>query len=242
MKTSRDEVLTGSFVLTPHDLSGLHDHLRKWITNFSFKTDNQDSLSREFSTLKDLLQFENPPQKNILSLRILGYSTDFKTKFSIVFSGEASRNISISIAGDEEAVASMSASFDETLAAVRPWYSLLGQANFYAITYAIVLVPAAVIVFSVAFGIVKLTSSRPVDAVYVMYSVMKGLSLGMLPPILGFVFHQIQRKVFPMGVFAIGQGAKRHKDRETIRTVVVVAFTVSLVSSIVAGLLFTLWR
>jgi hypothetical protein len=41
-----------------------------------------------------------------------------------------------------------------------------------------------------------------------------------------------------MGVFALGQGAKRHKDKDIIRTGVIIAFVVSFISSMTVALIF----
>jgi hypothetical protein len=54
--------------------------------------------------------------------------------------------------------------------------------------------------------------------------------MGFLPQLIGSAFNWIRDKAFPKTVFAIGQGAKRHSDKEVLRTVVIVGFVVSLVA------------
>ncbi len=51
-------------------------------------------------------------------------------------------------------------------------------------------------------------------------------------------FNNLYLSIFPKGVFAMNQGLKRHKDKEVIRTVVVLGFIISFVSSLVVSLLF----
>ncbi len=240
MKTSREERLTQAFVLTESDLKKLHDHLSKWFTSLSFRITCKDNLNREFLTLDELLRFENPPKRSILSLRIKGNSRDQSVSLSATFTDDASRNINISIEGDEVDVVSQSDLFEETLAGIKPWYSPLARANFYVIMYAIVLIPAVIVMFIIGFGMINVVEDSPsLSMTTVIYKIIEGMFFGLLPPFFGFLLHKIQRPIFPMGVFALGQGAKRDRDKETMRTAVVLGFVISLLSSIVVTLLFT---
>ncbi len=242
MEVTREERLTQAFVLTGTDLKNLHTHLQRWVTNFSFDIMCHDSLTREFSTLDELLRFENPPKKDVKTLRIRAHSDDHQNRVLITLDRDSSRNVYIYIEGNEESAVAMNDSIEEALTAVKPWYSQLAGINIYIVLLAIVLVPSATVVFLVALGLVKLTAAPSFGLVASVTSIMKGLALGMMPLVFGFVLHKIQSKVFPMGVFAIGQGAKRYRDKEIVRTIVVVAFFISLVSSIITTLIFTVWR
>jgi hypothetical protein len=242
MKTSREERLTQAFVLTVNDIRKTHDYLQKWVDEFSFEIFCADSLNREFATLEELSKFENPPKKSIKSLRLKGYSRDRKTSAWVALDTSSSRNIYISVEGDEDAVATINDSFENTLAAIKPWYALLARTDFTLVLSALVIVPAIIIVLSIGLGIVKLRSDPSFDFASGLQSFYKGVTFWLIPFILGFILNRIRYTTFPMGVFAIGQGAKRHKDKEIMRTVVIVGFFISLVSSIVATLLFMVWR
>lgn len=242
MKTSREERLTQAFVLTESDLKKLHYHLRKWVTSLSFRITSKDNLNREFLTLDEFLRFENLPKRNILSLRIQGNSRDPSVSLSATFTDDVSRNINISIEGDEVAVVSLSDLFEETLAGIRPWYSSLARANFYVIIYAIFLIPALILMLLIGFGMIKVIEDSPsLSMTTAIKIIIKGMFFGLLPPFVGFLLHKIQRPIFPMGVFALGQGAKRHRDKEMMRTVVVLGFLISLLASILVTLLFSHW-
>jgi hypothetical protein len=54
----------------------------------------------------------------------------------------------------------------------------------------------------------------------------------------GCLFYNIKEKFFPLGVFAIGQGDKRHRDKEIIRTVIIIGFFISLIAGIISYLIF----
>lgn len=67
--------------------------------------------------------------------------------------------------------------------------------------------------------------------------------VGLLIGVLGVLttatwgLNRLRDLYFPVATFAIGQGARRHQLRETIRWVVVVGFLVSLAASVFVGLL-----
>jgi hypothetical protein len=48
---------------------------------------------------------------------------------------------------------------------------------------------------------------------------------------------RLLRKAFPMGVFLIGQGLKRHQDTDLLRTVVILGFLVSVVAGVLVSVL-----
>jgi hypothetical protein len=95
MKVSREDSLTQPFVLAADDLENLQNHLQKWVTNFNYEIISKDSLKREFSTLGDLLGFENPPSKDIETLRLRGSSNDLEARVWVKFDKDVRRNIFI---------------------------------------------------------------------------------------------------------------------------------------------------
>jgi hypothetical protein len=92
----------------------------------------------------------------------------------------------------------------------------------------------------ITIGIIKLDSNQSLSPVIVIHSIFKGLLWGFTPPVFGYIFSWIQKTYFPMGSFAIGQGVKRNKDKEIIRTVIIIGFSLSLIAAIIAALIFAL--
>lgn len=232
MKVSRDERLTKPYVLEATDLEVLCNRLQKWFASFSFEITSKDSLKREFSTLDGLLQFENAPSKDIQTLRISGYSKDLQTRIWLKFDKGLTRNVYVVIEGDEESATDISEIVEDRLAAMRPWYSVLAKSNF---------IPVVVFNWMVLFLVLTLIRK-------ISHQVQPNFSLSLtvliiISTIVGIVsaliFNFSKQAVFPMGVFALGQGAKRHKDKDIIRTGVIIAFLVSLVSSVIASLMLS---
>jgi len=239
VKVSREESLTQAYVLEASDLESLCIRLETWLTKFRFETTNKDSLKREFSTLTELLQFENPPNKDIHTLRISGYSKDLETRVWVRFDKDLVRNIFISMEGDEETAMSINETIENRLAAMKPWYAFLSRQESALLFWCLILLVgiSGTIVGLLSGKLPKEGWSGVFSSVYVFLLIIPFL----LGVVLARIFDRVKLSIFPMGVFALGQGAKRNKDKEIIRTVVVVAFFISLVSSIVATLILALW-
>ncbi|MDX6557950.1 MAG: hypothetical protein QOF72_999 [Blastocatellia bacterium] len=242
MKVSRQESLAQPFVLTGADLERLSLRLRNLANRISFEIECKDKLKREFATLQELLDFENPPSKEIQSLRIMASSEDLNTRIWLKLENDTARNIFVSIEGDESAALSANDSLEEIFSAIRPWYSRLSRTDFYLVLTIILMTPLLVLLLGMALGLVKINPNEPFSLQAALPGIVRGSLIGIAPLVFGAMLNRVKRTLFPIGVFAIGQGAKRHKDKEIIRTLVVVAFFVSLASSVLATSLFAFWR
>jgi|GEM_PF-4059025 len=239
IKASKEILLTQPYVLTAGELSKLYDSLEQLSLKPKLEIQCADGIEREFSGLGDLLNFENPPNKDIQRLRIRARSEDLKTYVSIKLDNSRWHNIALSVEGREEDVIQMSEQVDERLAAMRPWYSFWARFDMSWL-------PG--ILFATFFAGVALATyirrgdqPAPKSPNYSFGDWSLIILLGLTPTILGFLLNRVRRGTFPMGVFAIGQGEKRHTDKEVLRTVVFVGFIISFLSSIVATLLFMLF-
>lgn len=117
---------------------------------------------------------------------------------------------------------------------MKPWYSFLARTESGILFWLFILLVYLSLVASNAFAW-KLQFSGTFSITTIVFSAISGA-------ILSVIFSKLKLAMFPMGVFALGQGAKRHKDKEIIRTGIIVAFAISLMSSMLATLLFSLWR
>jgi hypothetical protein len=242
MKVSREDSLTQAFVLGGEDLENLRSRLETSVSKLSLEIKCKDSLKREFTTVQELVQFENSPPKEISALRVMGLSDDLKTHFWVRFENDSPRNIFLSIQADEAVAVLINDAIEETLSAIKPWYSVVARADLFWVLTAVILGPSLLLMLAVAVGIIKIDPSQPFPFSAALPTLIRGSLIGLVPLVLGVVLNRMKRSVFPMGVFTIGQGAKRHKDKEMVRTVIVVAFFVSLASSLIATLFMALWR
>jgi hypothetical protein len=229
MKVSRDEFLTRPYVLTADDLTKLCGSLGSSVDKILFKVECADKLEREFPSLEELLRFENPPKKDIQSLRIIARSKE-ETFTLIKFDKSPIRNIYVLVESNEESVINISDSLEERLAAMKPWYGFLAHLKIWLLIN--------LVLFLLFIGIflpklIRATDFSKLSAPFYALAIIAVIAGAYL----GVISTNKYQVVFPMGVFAIGQGVKRHKDKELIRTTVIIAFFISLVSSIIASLI-----
>lgn len=238
MKTTREERLTQPYVLEPGDLERICADLSSYVDTISFELECRDRLKRQFENLEELLTFENPPKKDIKTLRLTARSNKREIWIWLKLDKDARSNILIHIEADEVATTTLSECLDERLAAMKPWYGRIAKMQLYKLytllTAFLGLMLGSILVFAVAFG--KISFADPSNAIGAL---ALGALIGLTVLILLTFLDRLKLSLFPMGAFTIGQGAKRHKNKELVRTSVVIAFFVSLAASIVAALIIS---
>ena len=238
MKVSRDARLTQAFVLEGADLQALVQHLRTWAATFRFEALCADSLTRHFESVEEVLDFENPARREMEVLHIRAYSEDHCTTFSLKLDRDTRSNVYFTVEG-EETIASQTNQFvEERLSSMKPWYSLLARTNFIFVLSIIVSALSSGVLIATAFLSPTTATGQSTTARSVVQALLIGVGFGFAPLLLGYLLNRFCSKFFPMGAFALGQGIKRHRDKEFLRSTVIVGFAVSFVASIIAAIFF----
>jgi hypothetical protein len=235
MKVSRQESVTQPFVLGHRDLEKFVTRAEMWLSTFKFEINCKDKLKREFSTLPELFQFENSPTKDIRALRIFGMSKNTQTHLWLKLDKDFARNIFISLEADEAEADGLNEAIEDLLSVTKPWYAVVARAESWIIFWFLLSIISGIMsVSNFAAGKIHLAdfANWKIIVVLIVAIVATG--------IFHIIITKLRLAIFPMGVFAIGQGTKRHKDKELMRTGIVVAFAVSLAASIIATFIFAL--
>ena len=230
LKASRESKITQAFVMTTDDLTRIVSLLTEKFPRVSISAKCADGIERTFSSLDDFASYENPPSKELLSVRVRATSQDFDGACIVRLDNDEVFNVYLNVDADEDAVLALSSGFNERLAAMRPWYYKLSSVTasmwpLYApFVILFVIIPNA---RSFVQGKLSLPSFN-----YPVWFYMVVLSLTVLASLFYLYLDKLRHRWFPMGVFCMGQGQKRHSDREIIRTGVIVAFAVSIRASV----------
>lgn len=123
MKTTYDDSRLSPFVLTATDLQKTYEAIKQYVPEPQIEAECADRLKRRFSLL-ELLQFENPPSKDILSLHIFSYSPG-GTILSLRLNRKAYLNYSLHIQGEEKEVIELREIISDRLSARRPWCAFI---------------------------------------------------------------------------------------------------------------------
>lgn len=242
MQTTKNEHITQAFILTP-------DEIQKLLTLFSvntvsFKTTSVDKLEREFQSVDDLIQFESPPAKRITSLWI--YSFTAASKMSVWFHDRDSSNIYVTVEGEEEDVIRFLDGLCVRLQSMKPWYAFIARIGPLLIPF--LLVQSILIALAIRNAFHNQTTLPQLGTALssVRVSMLMLALLGVLALLvagsaaLGGIQNlltRLLRRAFPMGVFLIGQGLKRHQEKELLRSIVILGFLVSVVAGVVVTVL-----
>ncbi len=223
MKISRDQYIERPFVLKAADLQVLEAALAEMAAKPKYEIKCKDSLNRHFSSLDELLAFDNTAARQILSLRLTATTEDRSVYFSLRFENKYFATIHVGLDGDPTAVTAFSETVDARLEAMRPSYWPLARFNFLNAFLAISIVIAILLTVAPSKALTYVSFSGAIAIIGLMTAV---------GPIVLYGLNALRSAVFPMGVFAIGQGGKRHKDMGTIRTWVLLAFAVGVLASL----------
>jgi len=238
MSVNYSEELSQAFVVGPEELKKLAELLQKRIGEVSISADCTDKIQREFSTVEELIDYENPKSKRIGRI-YLSAREGFEKSSTIAFrdSSSFSEGVSISITASEDVVVQLKDKMLDIVAGTRPWYNLLARFDsatltgfvFYLLLLVVVIILGTFIAFK--FGFIS-DSKEEIEFGDQLEAVISVTSV--IFSIVYFVyFPKLLKWIFPSGVFTIGQEKSRFETLKRVQWSVVIAFMVSLAAGVV---------
>jgi hypothetical protein len=193
-----------------------------------------DGTTRRFDDVAGLKRYENSRRAAIIQLSISGRSDDAQRYVTVDLGKRYAWDTaaSISVSGNGPAVESAVEKLQDILESMRPWYATLSRIDFVKILFLawclmVGLAFAYVAVYR-RWGDVRWGESifelRAVYPVLLTYCVAYSLNL-------------LRSRIFPVCVFALGQGKRRHERAEYLRGGVVLAFLVGVAASAVVSII-----
>ena len=107
MEASYSTTLETAFVIRPEELTRLVKLLETHVGKVKCRADCSDGISRDFSNINDLVQYENPRSKEIVCIKLTARSVDFSKNATIDLSGSKWRSIYLDFSADEDAVSGL---------------------------------------------------------------------------------------------------------------------------------------
>lgn len=233
MKMEKEETWSRPFVLTADEIKKIVKHFAH-ADKIIFKVTCNDKATREFASVAELLNFENVPGKEIKSLGINVFS-GYRVVTLINFAARSFYNVKINVEGEEANVSKTIEYFQERLHAIKPWYSFMHRST--KVSY-IIDVLIQLILLAPLFKIFYPLIYAGLGNNFLNYLLIFMPGLIVINMLTLWIWGKIKDYAFPSGVFAIGQGMKRHIDKENIRNTVIIGSLVSLVTSIVVTIMF----
>jgi hypothetical protein len=239
VEAKKETELNLAFVLLKKDLSRLNEIVRGYLgsnADVSFRVTCANNTTLTWDSITPVHDYDNARKKQIDKLVISGTSENRKKRVSIVL--KRTRNpyivpIEITVTGEDVTEASVQNTFqslEETCEGMAPWFGWVATVNILKVLLYCLLTLIIAAGLGVAhYGIEHVFPSGPRTAINILIGAVAGW---VVPSILHYIHHQY----FPKGTFAIGQGERRHQNAEVIRIGIIVAFLVSVASSVAVGL------
>jgi hypothetical protein len=234
MKLSRSNFETRAFVLNWASLKKLHSSIAERFPKVIITAKCVDKLDREFASLKELDDFNNPARAAIIELKIAGKDFERDQRFSIVLSNERRSNVWVLLDAEEEDAIVLNNLATDTIESLRPWYAWIARADWYWLVFVVWLgTQLALMVFKLALAGDKIiTFTFLGSSTTTGKEVLQSFLITFIQLAFGLLLNSVRDRFFPIGFFAIGQGELRHSSAEVIRTVLIAGFVVSIVSSV----------
>lgn len=237
MKTNKDTSLRQCFVLTVRDVTKLCDALVDFSQDIKIEIKCANGLNRSMETLGDLLKFENPPNKEIRELVLSARTNDYDRSARLRFMSADYSAIWLSLDGPEDAVVKLNSLLEDLIPSLKPWYTPLVRLDFIIMGFLVLVAAYVGLLVSAATGVIAnvKTSESDLKSTAIAWLLIFAIVVGLL--VFGWMLNRSRKMIFPIGVFALGQGQKRHTEKEWLRSTVIVGFFVSLAAGIVVLLL-----
>jgi len=234
MNISRLDRETSVFVLRWADIEKLFGSIAKFLPKIAISASCSDRLDRAFSDIEELKKFSNSQRAAIVELKFVAFDEKLSQRFSVSFSNDERHNVRISLDANESVAIQVNDLYQDFLDSVRPWYSWIARADWYLVVFGIWMFLQLGVIAIALFRATSFSFDWPKDGVPGKVY-LKAFFLSMLPIFIGIAMNRVRNKFFPTGTFAFGDGENRHNRNEVIRTVLIAALAISIVSSLVVS-------
>jgi hypothetical protein len=217
------------------------------VGNLSIKAHCSDGVQRDFADVEALIDYDNVRSREISRLGLDSRSDDFQKQASVRLSSGPLSSVDFSFtAQSDKLVVEVRQDVLALINELRPWYGIVATVDTLVaslVAFTVLLVGGVVgLLLGIALGFISVTSgssspSAPIDRRTAAYGLAVFALVGLVWALSG-----LKNRLFPVSIFAIGEGLPRHQSQETWRWVVVVGFLVSLVASLVGSLSVAFFR
>lgn len=241
MKIKKNKELRLGFVVDSSALGRLESILGSADNKMELSVYLADGTSYEFNNIKDVLNLQNSKNRPIKRIHVETFFQDGARATVSFRDHDLLDTIEYNLTGEEKDVLYLADKLDEWIGSIKPWYSRIATVDFVLFLFgSIVVVFAAMILIT---GIVMLIRG---DFFTPVSESDEGLPTGtgfmiifffVLSSGIAMLANIIRSKIFPVAIFAIGDGVQRHRQLERWREMVGGGFILSILASIFAGLI-----
>jgi hypothetical protein len=230
MDASRKGQLGAAFVMHDSDVEALHKLLKDFGEEVVYTITCKDGISLKFVDVEKLVAFENPRNNRIVKFAAWVVNREPPRHAYMLLDSHWTQNVYLDIEGSEHMTKKLNEGLSTWLDGMRPWYWWLARGNPF--TFSIVILLLCSSFFFTGWWCHRLGSAlRPFSFGPILISgLVTGGSFWLLA--MGLL------RGFPAGVFATGQGKRRHEVHDRLRWLAIIGFPISIIASVIAAVIF----
>ncbi|MEN5312391.1 hypothetical protein [Pseudomonas koreensis] len=209
--------------MTQRDVKKIWDLLEDAGLEVEATLECADGISRKTKSITEIFDYDNLPRAEIKTLRLSGFSSEVRSFSTISLGSDRSTKVTCSLNGHVDKVAEMRIKLMDIVDGMKPWYDLLARVDFSLLALGFFMFWGLFFSF---LGSGK--SKAEIAPIQAFYSTSIAIGAFAAIALAGWVMTRLRSKYFPIAVFEIGHGLKRHEFAEKVRWGVVVAFVVGL--------------
>jgi hypothetical protein len=228
MEASRKGHLGAAFVIHDADLEALNRLLKDFGDDIEYTITGKDGISLTFTDVNKLRAFENPRKKRIVNFSARVVNREPYRRAYLSLDSHWTHNVYVNIEGSQHMTTKLNEEISTWLDGMRPWYWWLARGNPLTFSILILLLCSLVFLDSWWGHWSGLRSSKPGE--FLLPPLVTGGSFWLAA--MGLM------KGFPAGVFATGQGKRRHDLSDGLRWLAVIGFPVSIIASVIAAVIY----
>lgn len=201
-----------AFVIDGSKLKKLTELLKNRVSNVSVSAGCVDGMSYEFKTVEDLIAYENPKSKKIVSIKLYAESEDFSRSARISFVSQGfPTGILIEVTGNEDIISRLRDEILDIIKGTRPLYDMLSRFPYGYSAGIGILIGLIVRIYLKRY----LTETFEEEAENIARLLMYASTLLIMYPV-----YKLLCFCFPKGCFAIGQGKSRFNSLKWFRGII----------------------
>lgn len=223
-----------AFVLEPDRIKKIHKLLTERIAKPSISARCADDMVREFADVRKLLDYENPRDRRILSLTFRSRTDDRKKQARISFADHSWGTITVAIDGAENTVTRLKDELGEIVDGTKAWHWRISRTDFIFVMLLVMVFGYLILQYYKDTFEEKDNNPAP-HLIETLGAIAIATVIVASFPASTWVLNWIQRRFFPVAIFAIGQESKRFHIDDRIRWSILGGFLVSFAASIVVA-------
>lgn len=207
MEISKIDSIKNAFLIKSVDLKSLDNLFNQLPGESTYSIETSDGIERKYKTMHEVLSHENSSKNPIQKITLQKSSRDPNLLLIIIFNKDSYNCISYYFSTNEENLIPKINRIMECVESTKAWYSSLSQNNFISFYFSLIALSILTIILLGFFGIIQISSTQIEQR---LISFNYGIFIfGIITGMLLYIF---KHRIFPIGVFAIGQGEKKYDD------------------------------